>query len=321
MLRFQAITAICCFISAAMLLTAKSEAQTYDRLPAVRSVAQLERLPSLEGPSSRNQLNRDKPRKMQFAGGSISIMVPNGWWAEEVPVGREIRLVIAPQRPANLRKMPADGMWLAYHAVPATQSIENQALMQELSIRLRSVVGGEALVSAPSAFEFNDWPAVVSEFTTSVATLANRKITGRHVLVRTDWGLFEFHASALDEVVPSRSEVWTETWDSLQLNAPTTIRDQLSELPSSSGGIVGNWKSYRSRMKFTDDGRVELIPDSVFPDETPTTLSGTYEARNDLIFVRWNDGSRLNFRWRLQGNDLFLTDHQGQISQLKRVFN
>ncbi len=282
---------------------------------------QLERLPDVNDSELAESLRLNTPKLVEFAGGTISLQIPRGWWADEVPAGREIRLVMAQRRPTNIRKMPGDSMWLAYHAVPSNQSVDAQAMMRELSVRLRSVVGSDAAISAPSAFQFGDWPAVVSEFTANSPTQANRKVTGRHVLVRTDWGLFEFHGSAPDDIVGLRSEVWTATWDSLQLKPPATPDNQLAPLAAASETVVGNWKSYRSRMNFTGEGRVELTPDSVFPNETPTTLRGTYEARDDLIFVRWNDGSRLNFRWRLEGNDLFLTDHEGQISQLKRVFN
>ncbi len=312
--------AIACLV-ATTIGTSVSQAQPFDRLPPTEQAMQLERLPGLNDSPLNDRLRVTKPRVLEFAGGTISVQVPNGWWAEEVPAGREIRLVMAQRRPTNIRKMPMDNMWLAYHAVPSNQSVDAQAMMRELSIRLRSVVGSEAAVSAPTAFQFGDWPAVVSEFSANATSQASRQVTGRHVLVRTEWGLFEFHASAPDDIVGLRSEIWTATWDSLKLNPPATPNRQLTPTSASSESIVGNWKSYRSRMNFTGEGRVELTPDSVFPNETPTTLRGTYEARDDLIFVRWNDGSRLNFRWRLEANDLFLTDHEGQISQLKRVFN
>ena len=74
-------------------------------------------------------------------------------------------------------------------------------------------------------------------------------------------------------------------------------------------------------MQFRDDGRVVIIPDALDRNRPSKPLAGTFEARDDLVFIHWDDGSRLNLRWRLQDNDLFLTDHEGQISHLKRVFN
>ena len=74
-------------------------------------------------------------------------------------------------------------------------------------------------------------------------------------------------------------------------------------------------------MRFTGDRRVVIIPDDLDSNRDAKLLTGSFEARGDVIFVRWDDGSRLNLRWRSDGNDLFLTDHEGQISHLKRVFD
>ena len=140
--------------------------------------------------------------------------------------------------------------------------------------------------------------------------------------VRTDWGIFEFHAAAPNQIVESRSKIWTATWDSLHLNPPAAATNEAVQDSLGQGtSIVGDWKSYRSRMRFSSDGRVVIVPDSVGSSRSSNPLTGTFEVRDDLIFVQWDDGSRLNFRSRLQGNDLFLTDHMGQISHLKRVLN
>ncbi|MDA1053057.1 MAG: hypothetical protein O3C40_21605 [Planctomycetota bacterium] len=296
-------------------------AQSLERLPPTYPIAQLERLPKPDDGPSVNGPQLEGRRAIQFAGGSIELKVPADWWSEEVPFGREVRLVIAPQRPLNIRRMPIDGMWIAYHAVGSSDASSEDALSRELSNRLRSAVVGNAQYSPPVLFQFGDWPAAVAEFTSTEASSANASITGRHVLVRTEWGVFEFHASAPDAVVESRSNIWTATWESLRLNPPATTMGSSREPLGESNGIIGNWKSYRSRMQFSSDGRIVIVPDAVGNNRSTNPLTGTYEARNDLVFVRWDDGSRLNFRWRLQGNDLFLTDHEGQISHLKRALN
>jgi hypothetical protein len=297
-----------------------SDAQTFRRLPAIYSVAQLERLPSVDESPAVNGSQLESNARLRFAGGSIELQVPNGWWAEEVPFGREMRLIVAPQRPGNVRKMPADGMWMAYHAKTPEESQGAAALSRELSQRLRMVVASNSQFSPPTPFQFGAWSAAVAEFTSSDPTSESPSITGRHVLVRTDGGIFEFHASAPNVTVESRSSIWTATWESLRLNPPAataeSARDSLG-----SNTIIGDWKSYRSRMRFSSDGRVVLVPDKAGNNQSANPLTGTFEIRDDLIFVQWDDGSRLNFRSRLQGNDLFLTDHVGQISHLKRVFN
>lgn len=55
-------------------------------------------------------------------------------------------------------------------------------------------------------------------------------------------------------------------------------------------------------------------------DSNLKTLAGRYRAENDLLLVTWADGSRTNYRWRRQGPNLFLTDHTGRTSQLRRIY-
>lgn len=304
------------------ILPSASDAQTFRRLPAIYPVAQLERLPSVDVSPAVNGSQLESNNRLHFAGGSIEFQVPNGWWADEVPCGREMRVIVAPQRPANTRKMPTDGMWMAYRAATPGESQDVETLSRALSQRLRMVVASDSQFSPPTPFQFGAWSAAVAEFTSNDPTAATSSITGRHVMVRTDRGVFEFHASAPNTIVESRSSIWTATWDSLRLNPPTA--ETIASVPSGlseANTIIGDWKSYRSRMRFSSDGRVVIVPDNAGSNQSSNPLTGTFEVRDDLIFVRWDDGSRLNFRSRLQGNDLFLTDHVGQISHLKRVFN
>lgn len=297
-------------------------AQTVERLPkAAYSTAQLERLPRTDDDPPANGTRLNPRGVVRFSGGSIELKVPDGWWAEEVPFGREVRLVIAPQRAASVRKMPFDGMWMAYHALAPTELRGDDALSRELSVRLRAASKNNGQFSSPTRFQLGQWPAMVAEFTAGESSLATTPITGRHVLVRTEWGVFEFHASAPDAIVESRSGIWTATWESLRLNPPNAANGSPHSGTSKPNSIIGSWKSYRSQMRFGDDGRVVIIPDSAGNNRSASPLTGTFDARDDLVFVRWDDGSRLNFRWRMEGNDLYLTDHEGQISHLKRVFN
>lgn len=319
--KFSLLTSAAALLCASMS-TQRTDAQTLERLPpTTHSIAQLERLPRPDNGPLVDDAQQESSGTIRFAGGGIELQVPPGWWAGEVPFGREVRLVLAPQRPINVRKMPLDGMWVAYHAAPLPVSQGEEEFSRELSELLRSASDSNSRYSPSTPFKFGRWPAAVAEFTASESTSANATITGRHVLVRTEWGVFEFHASAPDAIVDSRSNVWSTTWESLRLNPPATISGSAQDGLSVSNSIIGDWKAYRSRMRFSDNGRVVIVPDALDSNRRSKPLTGTFEARDDLIFVRWDDGSRLNLRWRLQGNDLFLTDHEGQISHLKRVFN
>ena len=69
--------------------------------------------------------------------------------------------------------------------------------------------------------------------------------------------------------------------------------------------------------------RPQVTPiDRIGSDQVPrrvVRLTGRYRARDDLILISWDDGSKLNYRWRLHNGDLLLTDNTGQVSQLRRL--
>ena len=50
-------------------------------------------------------------------------------------------------------------------------------------------------------------------------------------------------------------------------------------------------------------------------------LTGRFRARDDLILIFWDDGSKLNYQWRLHNGDFLLTDHTGQASQRQRFLD
>lgn len=306
----------CCAIPAR-----SATAQTFQRLPPVTRLAQQQGPLAIDDTTATRESHVEPRTSIRFAGGSIQLQIPDGWWAEEIPFGREVRLIIAPQRPQRVRRMPDDGMWIVYHSLAAADGQSEEALVRELSARLRSSTGTNGQYSAPTPFQFGQWPAAVTDFTAGDPSQPNTLVTGRHVMVRTDWGVFEFHASAPQTIAESRSLIWTTTWDSLRLSSPTSQSNSTPNISEHESSIIGDWKSYRSRMQFNSNGRVVIFPDAIGDDRTPTPLTGSFDARDDLVFVRWDDGSRLNFRWKLHGNELLLTDHEGQISRLKRVFN
>ena len=95
--------------------------------------------------------------------------------------------------------------------------------------------------------------------------------------------------------------------------------------------IFGNWKALHSRLQLHDDGRVVIrfdrkgnyaLDERGTPtfDSNLTMLTGRYRAQDDLLLVTWSDGNRTNYRWKRQGADLFLTDHTGRTSQLRRIY-
>ena len=96
--------------------------------------------------------------------------------------------------------------------------------------------------------------------------------------------------------------------------------------------ILGSWKSYRARLRLDGSGQIHLnfdrhrvqTIDRLGSQQTPkriARLAGTYQARDDLLLITWDDGSKLNYRWRIHRGELLLTDHTGQMSRLKRLLD
>jgi hypothetical protein len=296
---------------AAHLSAENSNSTRFVRLPDVR-------LTQVEGwPTEAGDL-------VQFAAGAVEFRPPEGWWLGEIAHGREVRLVMAPEEPASRRRMPLDGIWITYHVAAPTDDQPVEELSRLLPRRIRLATSNLGTVGQPTSFELGPWPAVVAEFTVdSTREQPSRpSVRGRHILVRTEWGIFELHGSAAVERFEQRANLWAAMWTTIKLEQPVLPSRDVHPSIGDAALLVGSWKSYRSRMRLREDGRITIVPDSVnlltTPD-SPQLLSGNFQAQGDLLFVTWDDGSQLNFRWRARGSDLFLTDHEGQISQLKRL--
>ena len=90
--------------------------------------------------------------------------------------------------------------------------------------------------------------------------------------------------------------------------------------------IMGAWKALQSRLRLRRDGTVTIITDRPFTFASDgddrvqgNEIKGNYVAHNDLIMITWDDRSKLNFRWRMHGDKLLLTDHEGKTTQLRRI--
>ena len=58
------------------------------------------------------------------------------------------------------------------------------------------------------------------------------------------------------------------------------------------------------------------------PSQRPVIrrLAGRFKVADDLLMVDYIDDSRSNYRWRIEGTELMLTDHEGRVSQLARIY-
>ena len=196
--------------------------------------------------------------------------------------------------------------------------------------RLLEIFGGDAEPLKAIRFErIGPWDAAELEFSLPPSPgLGTTTIRGSHVLVSTPSGLFEFHVQFpidryeehLDEVAWLLSRVKLTAATLADVGPPTA--ETVAATP-----IHGTWKAFRSRLRLSSNGSIEIALGSAQiisppPADRPAVgdeLQGHYRAEGDLLFMQWRDGSKLNFRWKLNGGDLLLTDHEGQISQLRRI--
>lgn len=294
------------------------------RLPLVSSVA-----PS---PGSAGDVV-ESDEIVQLAGGAVELRVRQGWWIWEVPQGREVRVALSPTRPASLREPPVAGYWACFHLTTASPADPGAYLADQMQQRLSEVTGGQARPLQAIQFQrLGRWDAAVLEFALPAPSGTNTgPLLGRHVLAMTPWGLFEFHAQFPASRYQGQTGETERLLQHVQLSAPAvaaagagaTIAETIAAAP-----IQGSWKAFRSRLRLSGNGDIEIVTDRAQlispPDADPSPvkpefLRGRYRAEGDLLFVQWQDGSRLNFRWKLNGGDLLLTDHDGQISQLRRI--
>ncbi len=95
---------------------------------------------------------------------------------------------------------------------------------------------------------------------------------------------------------------------------------------------MGSWKGRQVAVHFLPQGRVRLDFDTV---QTLTAIrdghavsggsgkhiEGSFAAQADVIYITWDDGSRLNYRWQVHAGELLLMDHTGSSSRLRRLFD
>lgn len=307
-----AIASLCLLGACAARCGGQTSSPRLARLPEVIRIAQA------NDAHPEGAVQAEAGDSLSFGAGAVQLSPIRDWWIREVPQGRDIFLVMSPEPP---KRLPDDGIWLTYHVAEPTTLPVSDELRGKLLSRLRATTDRAAKFSEASEFQIDSWPGIAVEFLIP-ASSSTPPLQGRHVLVRTDWGIFELHASAPRDQFDARSAMWAGLWKSIRLEAPKAKAEPVAQTTRDAAAVVGSWKSYRSRMRLRGNGTIEIVPDSVnllIDPNSPQLLRGTYQARGDLLYVTWTDGSRLNFRWRSRQGDLFLTDHEGQISQLKRL--
>ncbi len=242
-------------------------------------------------------------------------------------MGREVRLVLAPHPLAKGSKVPSDGMWITFHLRQDSSRLGEQQLAEMLAARLKSTMRGHSPELGDMQSSSEPSLEVRRPFSYSIGQAATSQ-RGVHLLIRIDAGIVEMQAAWPSGNEAVRMREFESVRRSLTFHHRRTENEQVAPQALDARDALGSWKAYRSRLRLDGDGRVTIRPDGVhqasFEDQPVAgarngLLTGRFQADGDLLFVIWDDGSRLNFRWRRQGDNLLLTDHDGQMSQLRRI--
>jgi hypothetical protein len=271
------------------------------------------RLPSL--PPETAEVDQDL---LIFAGGAVEATVPAGWNVTEIPAGRELRLWLTPA-PNPAGQVPSEGIWMVYHWLgrPPRQN----EVLKLLDLRVPSG-------SRPSAVETEQLP--LSSATGLLREFQRQDRRGFHLVVDASHGILEVAVEASPQNYPDLRQKALGVLAGMKLAEPDLRTAAVRPPIVDARPVIGLWKGLRARMQLSGDGRVVIQFDSAknYPldksgnliySQRINRLTGSYRAEDDMLFVQWDDGSRLNYRWRLDDGRLLLTDHNGRVSQLHRL--
>lgn len=269
----------------------------------------------------------DERDMVLHAAGAIVFRKPKGWRAVEAPFGREIRLLLLPPGQQARNEMPRDGVWLSYHVRPYTMTPNTKEIGAMLPARMKSAAPEAEVDSHVDNNEVDDRPMVSQAFLVRNKS-RSASLIGFHMLIGDQHGVIEVHGVSPLAISVDREHAWAQIVNSLEINKPEEEEIEIEPQAMEAKRALGNWKAMRSVLQFRGDGSVVIISDPKrgvlldgSPDQQPLEqVAGRFQAKDDLIMVRWNDGSRLNYRWKRDGVRLLLTDSDGRISQLRRFY-
>ncbi|MDP6443810.1 MAG: hypothetical protein QF805_08440, partial [Pirellulaceae bacterium] len=229
---------------------------------------------------------------IEFAGGAVRLQAPANWNVYEVSFGREVRLLLTPAKMASARKMPRDGVWLTCH-VYAADAIREAELQQMVSQRRVLATGDRAVGSGVVPLTIHTAQGFAQEFAeTTTRQGDDPPVRGFHALVRTSWGVCEVHASTALALFEQRRADFDTVLAQMQFTPVAPTGPALTQDAQQANPILGSWKAYRSRLRLFPDSRIEIVTEpSVRPlgeAEKSERLSGRFQAKQDVLFVRWD---------------------------------
>ena len=215
---------------------------------------------------------------------------------------------------------------MTYHAIAGTEEPYPSELERWMPARLSLQRDWSGVIGPPRRYEVDQWPALEQRFEFQPPASTTTWV-GQHLLVRTDWGIVELHASAPTPRADRLGKELERLVSGLQLAAPLHPAESINNAACLATPVLGTWRSATGVMRLHGDARIEVVPDrpvsgaSTRPGELRPSriMTGRFSATQDTLLVTWEDGSQTNIRWKLVHDELRLVDHEGRASRLKRL--
>ena len=304
--------ALCVFVVCAMQMTA---AEPLSPFTAAEEVA----------------YNKSPGIAVLFAGRTVKFQLPQGWSVKEIPVAREVRLFVGPGELPNDPRQLQRGLWLVHSPASAPDALRRR-LKEELRLRVSDVTGGRAkLIGSPRRISVGEYPGLQQDMELPALESHGWIRRASHIVVASPWGLLEIHGIAPVDAEDQVRSGLQLILRSLRLQQPQPPLRARSPEVSDAQPVLGSWKGLKGRLHFSEHGRVELCFDRVATIEVQNDhrsplvdfgdkLHGRFTAEDDVIFITWDDGSQLNYRWKIRQGELHLLDSTRRSSVLKRLF-
>lgn len=264
------------------------------------------------------------------AGSTVRLSIPAEWHVMELGVGRQVRVLLSPEEIDSADSF-SHGLWLSLDYLPnGLQEESADQLSNRVESELREVLGELRHTRRARLLRVGDHMATCLEFETEAPAEvqnAGGQLRGMQGIIQTSWCRLHIHLVSSSRDFEARFTEFERVLKDLQLVRPASKRRQSVAHARDAASILGSWKSSSGRFRLHGDGTVAVVPDRPFwytatgsqKQYRGRVLYGRFRAERDLLFIVWADESKLNYRWRLAGDQLLLTDHEGRIAQLARI--
>ncbi|MEM6797986.1 MAG: hypothetical protein AAF589_00600 [Planctomycetota bacterium] len=274
---------------------------------------------------------------VSFCGGAVKFVYDDGWQVSELPRDRQILLVLSRHEPPQKLDELTDGLWIAFSPAVSSDPPLAESVRRGIERDFRRVAVGqstEALLAGypglRTDFELPRRGALFNAPGESKRDELPARRGWRH-LAQTPWGRVELQLIAPARELAARERQISGLLALLELSAPQQTVEPVEPAWLAAEQIVGCWKSPAAIMEIGGDGKFVLTYDrkknyeldklGMIDFKSPVKkLQGRYAAEQDILRIRWADGSLLNLRWRLAENELLITDHHGRTRRLARLY-